>query len=50
MKQKYRETHKEQIKNYRKQKYKCQCGQVLARNSKSDHEKSKHHLYLISLM
>ena len=41
---KYREEHKEPSFLQRAQKYTCECGQTIAKSSKSKHIKGKPHL------
>lgn len=39
----YRETNTQKIKEYKAQKYICQCGSFITINSKAKHERSNYH-------
>ena len=41
---KYEEENKQKIKERKCKKYKCDCGKILSKSNKSQHNKSKYHL------
>ena len=48
MKQEYREDNEEEIKERRKQKYRCNCGSLIRNENKKLHEKSIKHINFIN--
>ena len=44
----YRKIHKNEIEEKRKQKYTCECGTIIRKDSKAKHEKSLTHINFIN--
>jgi hypothetical protein len=44
----YRKIHKDEIENKRKEKYTCECGSIIRKDSKSKHEKALLHINYIN--